>query len=210
MRNDTRKQFDKYRARVAHLNGVSDTSASFSVDPAIQQTMEQKIQESSAFLTSINMPIVVDQLGQKIGLGVAGPSASRTDTTTKTRATRDITAFDPNGYQCVKTNFDTHLTYAKLDAWARHKAFQNMVRDAVLKRQGLDRIMVGWNGTHAAADTSLTQQPLRWCGHWAHTSKPSLASIRTYRCRLRKAPASPSCWKACNLHSHFRYFRARC
>lgn len=160
MRNDTRKQFDKYRARVAHLNGVSDTSASFSVDPAIQQTMEQKIQESSAFLTSINMPIVVDQLGQKIGLGVAGPSASRTDTTTKTRATRDITAFDPNGYQCVKTNFDTHLTYAKLDAWARHKAFQNMVRDAVLKRQGLDRIMVGWNGTHAAADTSLTQYPL--------------------------------------------------
>ena len=135
----------------SHLNGVSETSASFSVDPSVQQTMEQKIQESSAFLTSINMPIVVDQLGQKIGLGVAGPSASRTDTTTKSRETRDITALDPNGYQCVKTNFDTHLTYAKLDAWARHKAFQNMVRDAVLKRQGLDRIMVGWNGTHAAA-----------------------------------------------------------
>ncbi len=57
MRNETRKLFDKYRARVAQLNGVSDTSGSFSVDPAIQQTMEQKIQESSAFLTSINMPI---------------------------------------------------------------------------------------------------------------------------------------------------------
>ncbi|SAI47394.1 phage major capsid protein%2C P2 family [Bordetella ansorpii] len=160
MRNETRKQFDKYRARVAHLNGVSDTSASFSVDPSIQQTMEQKIQESSAFLQSINMPIVVDQLGQKIGLGVSGPAASRTDTATKSRETRDITAMDPNGYQCVKTNFDTHLGYAKLDAWARHKAFQNMVRDAVLKRQGLDRIMVGWNGTHAAAQTNLSEYPL--------------------------------------------------
>lgn len=160
MRNATRVLFNEYRARIAHLNGVPDTSASFSVDPAIQQTMEQKIQESSAFLTAINMPIVVDQLGQKIGLGVSGPSASRTDTTTKSRATRDITAMDPNGYHCVKTNFDTHLSYAKLDAWARHKAFQNMVRDAVLKRQALDRIMVGWNGTHAAADTSLEQNPL--------------------------------------------------
>ncbi|MGS1108903.1 phage major capsid protein, P2 family [Achromobacter anxifer] len=160
MRNETRKLFDKYRARVAQLNGISDTSASFSVDPAIQQTMEQKIQESSAFLTSINMPIVVDQIGEKIGLGVSGPSASRTDTTTKSREPRDLTAFDPNGYQCVKTNFDTYLKYSKLDAWARHKAFQNMVRDAVLKRQGLDRIMVGWNGTHAAADTNLTQYPL--------------------------------------------------
>lgn len=160
MRNETRKLFEKYRARVAQLNGVSDTSASFSVDPAIQQTMEKKIQESSAFLTSINMPIVVDQIGEKIGLGVSGPSASRTDTTTKSREPRDITAFDPNGYQCVKTNFDTYLKYSKLDAWARHNGFQNMVRDAVLKRQGLDRIMVGWNGTHAAADTNLTQYPL--------------------------------------------------
>ena len=30
----------------------------------------------------------------------------------------------------------------------------------MLKRQGLDRIMVGWNGTHAAASTNLTQYPL--------------------------------------------------
>lgn len=160
MRNTTRQAFDQYRARVAQLNSVSDTSATFSVDPAIQQTMEQKIQESSAFLTSINMPLVVDQLGQKIGLGVSGPSASRTDTTTKAREPRDITAMDPNGYHCVKTNFDTYLGYSKLDAWARHKTFQNMVRDAVLKRQGLDRIMVGWNGTSAAAQTNLEQNPL--------------------------------------------------
>ncbi|SOE50851.1 phage major capsid protein, P2 family [Orrella dioscoreae] len=160
MRNPTRVLFDQYRARVAQLNRVSDTSTSFSVEPAIQQTMEQKIQESSAFLTSINMPIVVDQVGQKIGLGVSGPAASRTDTTAKSRETRDITAMDPNGYHCVKTNFDTHLSYAKLDAWARQKAFQNMVRDAVLKRQGLDRIMVGWNGTSAAVQTNLQQNPL--------------------------------------------------
>lgn len=159
MRNETRFKFNKYVERVAHLNGVSDTSKSFSVDPAVQQTMEQKIQESSAFLQSINMPLVVDQIGEKIGIGVAGPAASRTDTTTKPRKTRDITAMDQNGYVCVKTNFDTHLKYAKLDAWARHKAFQNMVRDAVLKRQGLDRIMVGWNGTHMAADTNLEQYP---------------------------------------------------
>ncbi|VFR39584.1 Phage major capsid protein [plant metagenome] len=160
MRNNTRKAFDQYRARVAQLNNVSDTAASFSVEPAIQQTMEQKIQESSAFLTAINMPLVVDQMGQKIGIGVSGPSASRTDTSTNSRKPRDLGTEDPNGYVCTKTDFDTFLKYAKLDAWARHKNFQNMVRDAVLRRQALDRIMVGWNGTHAALQSNLEQYPL--------------------------------------------------
>jgi P2 family phage major capsid protein len=160
MRNETRKLFNAYKAQVAKLNGVDSTDEKFSVDPSVQQTMESKIQESSAFLSKINMPIVPEQSGQKIGLGVSGPIASRTDTTASDRQTRDASSMDGNGYFCRQTNFDTHLTYAKLDAWAKFPDFQPRVRDAILQRQALDRIMIGFNGVSIAANTDLAANPL--------------------------------------------------
>ncbi|WP_459614348.1 phage major capsid protein, P2 family [Bordetella sp. 2513F-2] len=160
MRTDTRAHFSAYLKQIASLNGVEDPTKAFNVQPAVQQRMEQKIQESSEFLTKINMPLVTDQQGQKIGLGVASPVASRTDTTTKSRQTRDLTALDDNGYHCIKTNFDTHIPYARLDAWARFPDFQVRVRDALLKRQALDRIMIGFNGEAAATETDLEANPL--------------------------------------------------
>ena len=49
------------------------------------------------------------------------------------------------------TEFDTHLGYAKLDAWAKFPNFQAMVRDVIVRQQALDRMMIGFNGTSAAA-----------------------------------------------------------
>jgi len=160
MRNDTRKHFNAYLGKVAELNGVDSATVSFNVNPAVQQTMEQKIQESSSFLQRINMPLVVDQVGQKIGLGVSGPAASRTDTNVGPRQTRDLAVLDDNGYHCIQTNFDTHIPYARLDAWARFKDFQVRVRNAIVQRQALDRIMIGFNGVSVAAATDLNANPL--------------------------------------------------
>ena len=47
MRNDTRKLFTAYLGQVAQLNRVESATATFSVDPTIQQKLETKIQESS-------------------------------------------------------------------------------------------------------------------------------------------------------------------
>ncbi|KFA31091.1 P2 family phage major capsid protein, partial [Xanthomonas vasicola] len=38
--------------------------------------------------------------------------------------------------------------------------FQARLRDAIVKRQALDRLQIGFNGTHAAADTDRTAFPL--------------------------------------------------
>lgn len=160
MRNETRAKLDHYVQRVAELNGVDAASTSFAVSPAVEQIMETKIQESSQFLTKINIQLVDGQVGEKLGIGATGPSASRTDTTKKARETRDLTAIDPNGYYCVKTNFDTHIKYARLDAWQRHKNFQSLIRDAIIKQQGRDRIMIGFNGIEAKADTDIVANPL--------------------------------------------------
>ena len=63
MRNDTRALYTAYLAQVAALSGVSSASATFAVDPTVQQKLETRIQESSDFLNKINI-IGVDELRQ--------------------------------------------------------------------------------------------------------------------------------------------------
>ena len=160
MLKETRIAFNQYAAQVAKLNGVEDAMEKFAVEPTVQQRLETKIQESSEFLSKINVIGVKEQSGAKLGLGISGPIASRTDTNTKTRQTRDLSTLDENGYKCVKTDFDSHIPYAKLDAWAKFPDFQTRVRDLILKRQALDRIMIGFNGVSIAAETNIATNPL--------------------------------------------------
>lgn len=161
MRTETRVQFDQFTQRVAQLNGVTSAANTFAVEPSVQQTMEARIQESSAFLTAINMPGVIDLKGEKIGVGVNGTIAGRTDTSGNAeRQPADVTALDSTGYECVQTNYDTAIPYARLDAWARQSNFQPLLRDAIIQRQALDRIMVGFNGTSIAKTTDRAANPL--------------------------------------------------
>ncbi|WP_338616437.1 phage major capsid protein, P2 family [Pigmentiphaga sp. CHJ604] len=160
MRNQTRVAFSAYAQQIATLNGVENAAATFSVDPSVQQTLETKLQETSAFLSKINIHPVDEQEGEKIGLGISGPIASRTNTDTNPRVPRPAHSLDGDRYRCEKTNYDTYLKYAQLDAWAKFPDFQVRVRDAIVKRHALDRIMVGWNGTSVAATTNPTTNPL--------------------------------------------------
>ncbi|SDK68351.1 phage major capsid protein, P2 family [Billgrantia gudaonensis] len=160
MRNDTRTVFNQFAAQVASLNGVPDATQMFTVEPTIQQRLEKRIQESSDFLNRVNV-IGVDELkGEKLALGISGPIASRTDVSQNDRQTRDLTTLDAQGYECRLTEFDTHIGYAKLDAWAKFRNFQTLVRDAIVRQQALDRIMIGFNGTSAAAATDKAANPL--------------------------------------------------
>ncbi|WP_447045352.1 phage major capsid protein, P2 family [Vreelandella sp. H-I2] len=160
MRNDTRFALNKFRAKLAKLNGVENTSEQFNVAPSIQQTLETRMQESSEFLSQINMVGVDEIKGQKVGLGVSGPIASRTNTDQNERATRDVSELTDNNYEAVSTEFDTHIRWSQLDAWSRFPDFQARIRNAIIRRQALDRIMIGFNGTSAATETDRTANPL--------------------------------------------------
>lgn len=160
MKKQTRQVFAQYEARLGQLNDTDNVAKTFSVTPSVQQKLETKMQESSEFLTKINIIGVTDQEGEKLGLGVSGPIASRTNTKNKDRETRDLSTIDDTKYRCEQTNFDTHLGYAKLDAWAKFQDFQARVATAILTRQALDRIVIGFNGVAAMADTDLDANPL--------------------------------------------------
>ncbi|OEZ46278.1 phage major capsid protein, P2 family [Janthinobacterium sp. MP5059B] len=160
MKKNTRQVYSQYENRLGQLNDTDNVSKTFSVAPSVQQKLETKMQESSEFLSKINIMGVAEQEGEKLGLGVSGPIAGRTDTKAKERETRDLSTLDSTKYRCEQTNFDTHLTYAKLDAWAKFPDFQARVANAIVIRQALDRIVIGFNGVKVMANTDLAANPL--------------------------------------------------
>lgn len=161
MRNETRVLFNAFLNQIAQLNGVPDATKKFSVDPSVQQKLESRMMESVAFLAAISLVGVGELMGQKVGIGVTGPVASRTDTSgAGERVPRDVKDLTAQDYLCKQTNYDTAIRYATLDSWAKFPDFQTRLRDAIIRQQGLDRIMIGFNGTSAAANTNLVANPL--------------------------------------------------
>jgi P2 family phage major capsid protein len=164
MKPQTRQRFNKFKERMAEINGVSAEevgTAKFSVAPSVQQKLVTRLQEDDEFLGAINIVPVDEQSGQKLGLGIGGTIAGRTNTAGGTARTGvDPSTLDDDEYKCVKTNFDTKLRYDKLDMWAKFPNFQPLIQGQIVIRQGLDRIMIGFNGVTAAAQTDRTANPL--------------------------------------------------
>jgi P2 family phage major capsid protein len=162
MRNETRILFAAYVSQIALLNSVPSASVKFSVAPAVEQRLEEVIKEGSEFLQSIQIVPVIEQVGDKVGIGVTRPMAGRTNTAAGNRRTpTDPTDTSDRGrYICMQTNFDHALKYAKLDAWRHKPNFQTLLRDAIAKQQGRDRIMIGWHGEEAAVQTDRDANPM--------------------------------------------------
>ncbi|MDR1463647.1 MAG: phage major capsid protein, P2 family [Azoarcus sp.] len=160
MQNATRKLFNAYLSRIAMLNSIGSAAEKFNVDPSVQQTLETRIQESSDFLTRVNNIGVLEQSGERIGLGIGSTIASTTNTNVTSRTPADPSSLDASRYDCTQTNFDTAIKYAKLDAWAKFPDFQNRVRDVITRRQALDIITIGFHGTSRAPTSDRAANPL--------------------------------------------------
>lgn len=161
MRNETRKLFNGYLQQVAKLNGVDNATEKFNVAPTVQQKLETAIQEASSLLKRINIIGVEQQEGEALLLGVNGPIASRTNTKNGDRRNPvERSALSKDTYTCKQTNFDSSFPYALIDAWAKFKDFQARLSAAITERQALDRIMIGFNGTSAAATSDIAANPL--------------------------------------------------
>jgi hypothetical protein len=162
MLTQTRALFSAYVSQIALINGGIDPSTKFAVAPTVEQRLEEVIKQGSEFLQAINIVPVTQQSGQKLGVGTTRPLAGRTDTSgAGRRVPTDPTDTSNRGtYFCRQTNSDHAIKYAILDAWRHKPEFQTLVRDVILKQQGRDRIMIGWNGTSAAATTDRVANPL--------------------------------------------------
>ncbi|BFU60777.1 MULTISPECIES: phage major capsid protein, P2 family [Rodentibacter] len=164
MKKFTQEKFTRYLAGVAADNNESESfvaaGGQFTVEPSVQQKLENAVLENSEFLKRINIVMVEEMKGSTLRLGVLSPVASRTDTNQKARETTDIHSLQENTYACEQTNFDTHLSYPILDAWAKFPDFAARVGKLKAERIALDRIMIGFNGTSVATTTDRTKNPL--------------------------------------------------
>src|SRR4051812_39253091 len=112
MRNDTRLLFNAYVSQLGDLNGVADATVKFNVAPAVEQKLEERIQQSSEFLTRVNFITVTQQEGDKVGIGVTRPIAGRVNTNIpghKRTLTDPTDTSDRGRYRCEQTNFDTAI-----------------------------------------------------------------------------------------------------
>ncbi|MGX9243399.1 phage major capsid protein, P2 family [Pantoea dispersa] len=162
MKLETRKLWDGYSQRQAELNGVPihHVNTHFAIAPSVSQTLEDKVQQSSEFLKQIGIYPVSEQEGEKLGLGVGGPVASTNAGSTTRRDPRSSLTLDGDKFRCEQTNFDTFISYAQLDMWAKFPDFQQRITNQLVNRRALDRIMVGFNGTSHADKSDLTANPL--------------------------------------------------
>ena len=162
MNNKTRALFTAYVSQIALLNSVPDATVRFAVDPAIEQKLEERMKESAEFLQRINMVPVTQQVGQTLGLEASRTIAGRTNTAAGNRRspTDPTDNSERNTYHCRQTNFDWARSYQAMDAWRHRPDFETKLRDAILKQQGRDRIMIGWHGVEAAVETNRAANPM--------------------------------------------------
>lgn len=161
MRNETRALFNAYVSQIALLNNVADATTKFSVDPVVEQRLEDRIRNSSEFLMEINMIPVTQQEGETLGVGAGRTLAGRTDTSSGAR--RNPAAIGGNNrkhrYLCRQTNFDWSRKYAVIDAWRHRPEFETLIRDDIAHQTALDRISIGFHGVEAADTTDPVANP---------------------------------------------------
>lgn len=154
------QQYFALQQDIAEAYGVETATRQFAVEPTIAQELNDKITERSDFLTRINIVPVSDLKGQKVMIGVSGPVASRTNTKTTDREAKDIVDLSALGYELFHTESDVGLPFATVDSWSKFPDFADRYSAAVQRQIALDRIMVGWHGTHAAVQTDIKAFPL--------------------------------------------------
>ena len=162
MKTHTRQRFNALLHGLAKGYGVEDVSRQFTIEPTIQQRLQDKIVEQSTFLPKINV-ITVDELsGENILGSASGPVSGRTDTSKdgKERTPRDVLGLASYKYQLYQTNSDVFMRYATMDAWAKFPDMPERYARYVQARIANDRELIGWYGTSAAADTDLETNTL--------------------------------------------------
>ncbi|MFJ2388791.1 phage major capsid protein, P2 family [Pseudomonas koreensis] len=154
------KMYAEMQLAIAETYGVELSSKMFSVEPSIAQELNDAITAKADFLQRINVIPVTEIKGEKVFIGVSGPVTGRTNTKTTDRVAKDASALENSTYELSSTESDVGLPYAKIDAWAKFPDFHQRYSAAVQKQIALDRIMVGFHGVKAAAQTDIEAYPM--------------------------------------------------
>ena len=160
MNKTARNGFESYLSAVAKANGAATVkNESIAYVPNAQQKLYSAMGDNADFLKQINHIPVEAQVGQKIGLGIGRPIASRSNTDLEDRKTSYMGDLEGDEYHCKQTNFDTHIPYRLMDSWAHAGNFGKKYVEQFVRQIARDQLMIGWNGERAAAVTDIDANP---------------------------------------------------
>lgn len=161
MKPTTEKFVQQVRETLAKQYGADPVAIAMGKSFAITGPQEERllgaVQESSEFLTKINMPLVTDIQGEKV---FAGMQQTITGRKASGRYRRNI---DPSGakYNCVVTDSGVIIPWHLADTWARMgDEFMAKYAAFVQRQISLDQMMIGWNGTSIAANSDAAAHKL--------------------------------------------------
>lgn len=161
MKAITRQKYTALQSGLAQSYGVQNVTEQFSIEPSVEQHLQDKIVEQSSFLPKINVITVDDMKGENILGYASGPASGRTDTSgDKERTPVDLLGLGSNEYELFQTNSDVYLRYKTMDAWAKFNDFAERYTRYVQERIANDRELIGWYGEQAAVDTDIVAYPL--------------------------------------------------
>lgn len=160
MRNATREQFSQLQAAMLGAYGAAAAAGQkFEITIPKEIALNDKVQESDAFLQMITMAGVTDTTGQALDLGVDGMLAKRTDTNNKSRQPHILGGPDGSEWTVKLTEFDVGIKYITLDQWARYPDFLQRYMKHVYRAIALSRLSIGWHGKTAAAESDPQANP---------------------------------------------------
>lgn len=162
MQSNTRQLFNAYVTGLGSWlgSGQNVKNEIVAYPPAKQQIAYSTVAEKAEFLKNINHVPVTAQIGQRVGIGVSKPNASRTNTDIEERKTKDLAEVSGDTYHAIQTNFDTHISYRTLDSWAHVTDFGQAYADHLSLQEARDRLMIGFNGEFAAEKSDFATYPL--------------------------------------------------
>ncbi|MGR6871185.1 P2 family phage major capsid protein [Pseudomonas sp. HK3] len=134
----------------------------YSVSASVTQKLNESIRADNDFLKKINVIGVKEVKAEKIMVGTKGPVSRRTNTSNgNERKARSAHKLTSRNYELHKTETDIAIRHETLESWVHiDGGLATMIRNQVKQQIGEDRVVCGWNGVSAAADTDPENDPL--------------------------------------------------
>lgn len=144
----------------ARTFGATDPTKTFTVEnPAAEERLYAKVQESSDFLQVINFAMVDQLKSEKLGMDITGP-ISRRGPKRGPRKKDDPVTVDSRKYELNSIQRDVELPWARADSWGgKFKEFYALWRSLVVRQRAHDLLMTGWQGQFVSPETDPEMYP---------------------------------------------------
>ena len=158
--NGTAKSLADTIARIHKTHGAALSDTGFYMSPEKMVGYAEQCFKFWDFSSQINIVSVDDRDGYSFLNVLGAPVSSRTDVRSFDRAANSLLSMDTMPYKVEQVNTDVSVSYSLLNQWQESsRKFATQYLDHMMRRVGIDRLIIGWHGQASAANTDPVKDP---------------------------------------------------